>query len=164
MISHDEHSEWLANPVGKINKGSYCSHCGRFNARTIAVNALLIKDKSVLLVKRGEEPDKGLWDAPGGYIGWDETLEQGAARELQEETGLVVNPKDFEFFSVYSNPNNKAQNQVVDIYFITKIFTGELKLDGLEVTEINWFDLNNLPSIAFDHMATLQKLKNSLSE
>lgn len=164
MITADEHSDWLANPVGKINKGAYCSHCGRYNARTMAVNALLINGNSVLLVKRGEEPDKGLWDVPGGYIGWDETLQQGTVRELQEETGLAVDPKDLEFFHLFSNPNNKAKNQVVDIYFVARSFDGEAKVDGLEITQIKWFDLNDLPEIAFNHLEVLNKLKDSLSK
>ncbi|GIK83950.1 MAG: hypothetical protein BroJett025_05720 [Patescibacteria group bacterium] len=165
MITQEQHEEWLHNPVGKIPKGEYCRTCGRFNSRTMAVNALLIKENSVLLVKRGEEPDKGFWDIPGGYIGWDETLEEGTARELLEETGLIVDPDHLEFFSVFSNPNNKAKNQVVDMYFVSRIFSGEMQVDGKEITESKWFDLNALPdNVAFDHMLALVKLQKALRE
>ena len=44
----------------------------------------------VLLVERGIEPYKGMWAFPGGFIRMDESCEEGALRELQEETGLEI--------------------------------------------------------------------------
>ncbi len=160
MITPEQHEDWLQHPVGKIGKSEYCDVCGRFNARTLAANALVLDETKVLLVQRGEEPDKGWWDIPGGYIGWDETIEECASRELQEETGLIVDSKDLEFFSIFSNPNNKAKNQVVDLYFVTRKFSGEIIIDGQEIVAAKWFDLNELPdTVAFDHMSVLEKLR-----
>ena len=48
-------------------------------------------DAKVLLIQRGDEPDKGCWAFPGGFMNMDETTEQCAIRELEEETGLKVN-------------------------------------------------------------------------
>ena len=45
--------------------------------------------RKVLLIQRGQEPGKGLWAAPGGFLELDEEMEDGAARELAEETGLT---------------------------------------------------------------------------
>jgi hypothetical protein len=42
MISQSDHEKWLAHPVGKIPKGTYCSHCARFNSRDMAVNAIIL--------------------------------------------------------------------------------------------------------------------------
>jgi len=159
MISKDQHQEWLANPTGKISKGSYCSSCARFNARAVAVNAILRDGNKVLLVKRGEEPDLGWWDIPGGYLDWNETLEEGASRELHEETGLIVDPNTFSLIGTFSNPNNKAKNQAVDLYYITTHFSGEILIDGEEILEANWFEIDNLPeNVAFDHRLILEKL------
>jgi len=56
-----------------------------------AVAAIVFDDAGrVLLVERGKEPGLGLWTVPGGRLEGSETLAQGAAREVREETGLVV--------------------------------------------------------------------------
>lgn len=163
MISDAEHAEWLAHPTGKIAKGEYCGSCGRFNARPCAANAVVLDGDKVLLVQRGQEPDKGFWDIPGGYLDWDETLEQCAARELKEETSLVVNPNNFRLFTIFSDPDNKAQNQVVDMYFVATEFSGDLEIDGIEVTAARWFSLKDLPhTVAFDHMVMFHKLRTEL--
>ncbi len=57
-----------------------------------AVSALVIRDGSVLLVKRRDEPSRGLWSPPGGSLELGETIGAAAAREAYEETGVVVRP------------------------------------------------------------------------
>ncbi len=57
-----------------------------------AVSALVFRDGRVLLVKRRDEPSKGLWSPPGGSLEVGETVERAAAREALEETGVVVRP------------------------------------------------------------------------
>lgn len=54
------------------------------------MDALVFRDGAVLLVKRGNEPAKGLWSPPGGSLELGETAERAAEREVLEETGLVV--------------------------------------------------------------------------
>src|SRR3989304_4831608 len=56
----------------------------------VAVGVVVVKNSSVLLVKRGREPSKGLWSVPGGLIELGETLEDAAQREVREETGINV--------------------------------------------------------------------------
>ena len=163
MTSSSEHDLWLAHPTGKIAKGAFCSSCACFNSRNLATNAIVLEGSKLLLVQRAQEPDKGWWDIPGGYLDWDETLEECAARELKEETGLLVDPTDLTFFDIFSNPNNKAQNQVIDVYFFTKVFSGTLEIEAAEVVQAQWFDINNLPkNLAFDHLLVLQKLEKKL--
>jgi ADP-ribose pyrophosphatase len=57
-----------------------------------AVSALVFRDGAVLLVKRRDEPSRGLWSPPGGSLELGETVEQAAAREALEETGVTVLP------------------------------------------------------------------------
>lgn len=57
-----------------------------------AVSVALIREDSVLLVKRGREPSKGQFAFPGGRVEPGESLEQAARRELREETGLEAGP------------------------------------------------------------------------
>lgn len=59
-------------------------------APIVGVGAVVIEDNRVLLVRRGQEPLKGEWSLPGGVLELGETLEQGVAREVLEETGLIV--------------------------------------------------------------------------
>lgn len=163
MITAEEHADWLAHPVGKIAKGSYCTACSRFNSRNVASDLILLDGTKVLLVKRGEDPDLGWWDIPGGYLDWDQTLEESTVRELFEETGLVAKPEDLELFLIGSNPNNKAQNQVLDVYYFTSKFSGEIKIDGVEITGAQWFEFSELPEkVAFDHREVLEKLQKKL--
>ncbi len=58
-----------------------------------AVSALVFRDGAVLLVKRRDEPSRGLWSPPGGSLERGETVEQGAAREALEETRIVAQPR-----------------------------------------------------------------------
>lgn len=68
-------------------------HPNEFPDRPVpAVSAFVFRDDAVLLVKRRDEPNRGLWSPPGGSLEVGETVEQAAARETLEETGVVVRP------------------------------------------------------------------------
>lgn len=62
------------------------------NHPKLAALAVLIRDDHVLLVKRRNEPDAGLWGFPGGHVDFGETAMDAASRELQEETGIIGRP------------------------------------------------------------------------
>jgi 8-oxo-dGTP diphosphatase len=61
-------------------------------APIVGVGAVVIDGTKVLLVRRGQEPLKGEWSLPGGALELGETLHEGVAREVLEETGLIVVP------------------------------------------------------------------------
>jgi len=73
------------------------------------------KDMHVLLIERGIEPYKGAWALPGGFINMDETVEQGAMRELREETGV----KDvfLEQLHVFSDVKRDPRERVITVAF-----------------------------------------------
>lgn len=58
----------------------------------IGVGAIVVHEGRVLLVQRGREPLKGQWSIPGGLLEVGESLEAGLMREVEEETGLTVQP------------------------------------------------------------------------
>ncbi len=125
-----------------------CPHCGRYKNRAVTLDAVIINDKNqVLLVKRGNEPYKGLWANAGGYLDPNETAEQGIMREVKEETGLDT--VSVTFLNVYTNPN-RHPDQAISVAYAVKV-TGELKA-GDDAADAAWFAIDKLPTpLAFDH-------------
>lgn len=61
---------------------------------SVGVGAVLIHEGRVLLIRRGKEPLRGRWVVPGGTVELGETLEEALVREVEEETGLRVRPRE----------------------------------------------------------------------
>lgn len=76
----------------------YCPECSKIRYRNSApvAGVFVVRDNKVLLIKRGNEPHKGKWSYPAGYLEFDEKPEEGAVRELKEETGLVSSEEELE--------------------------------------------------------------------
>jgi 8-oxo-dGTP diphosphatase len=85
----------------------------------VGVGAVVIKDGKVLLVKRGVDPNKGLWAIPGGSLKVGETLQEGAEREIMEETGITIRAKEpvysFDFFERDGDGRVRFHNVIVDM-------------------------------------------------
>ena len=79
----------------------------------------------VLLIERGIEPYKGRWAFPGGFLNPDEMAEQGALRELQEETGLTG--AYIEQFHTYTDPNRDPRERVITIAYYALVRIQEVK-------------------------------------
>ncbi len=85
-----------------------CNRCGQvsyLNPLPVAV-ALAPVDDGLLAVRRGIEPGRGRLALPGGYINLGETWQQACAREVNEETGLTLDPAEIREFAVRSAPDN----------------------------------------------------------
>ena len=118
----------------------------------------------VLLIQRGNEPFKGCWAFPGGFMEIDETAETCAVRELQEETGLVVEEKDIVQFHTFSNVNRDPRERIVTVTFYTVQPYCEAS-GGDDAACARWFPVDEVPNLAFDHdlmlrMALEHKSKN----
>ena len=106
-----------------------------------------IREGKVLLQRR---KDNSLWADHGGAVELSEKVEDAARREMQEETGLV--PGEMEFLGIYSGPEmdytypNGDQVSIIGMYFVCADFTGTVKLQAEEVTELKWFPLDGLPA------------------
>lgn len=105
-----------------------------------------IKDGKVLLQRR---KDNGLWADHGGSVELSERVEDAVRREMQEETGLT--PGKLEFLGIYSGPEmdyvypNGDQVSIIGMYFTCTDFFGTVHLQADEVTELEWFALDDLP-------------------
>ena len=115
---------------------------------------------NVLLIKRGNEPFKGLWALPGGFLNPDETAEEGALRELREETGL--GDAEVEQLYTFSDPKRDPRDRVISIAYMAIVKQQEVK-GGDDASEARWFPIDKLPVLAFDHDRILQKGLERLS-
>ena len=102
----------------------------------------------VLLVERGLEPYKGRWAFPGGFLKMDESAETGALRELQEETGLKG--AYIKQFHTFSDPDRDPRERVLTIAYYALVRMQEVK-GGDDAAKAEWFALDKVPSLAFDH-------------
>ena len=109
----------------------------------------------VLLVRRGNDPFKGCWALPGGFMEMDETIEHCAVRELEEETHLKVSEKDLRLIGVYSAPGRDPRGRTVTAaYAVSGKWieeSGKIAVAGDDAAEVRWWPLNALPPLAFDH-------------
>lgn len=152
----------IGRPTGKVLNSSRCPHCGRYVARDIVCTGIVVKDSKILLVKRSIDPESGKWALPGGYLSWDETTEEGVAREIREETGIDV--KIVKLLGVYSGPHRvktEALQNVAIVYLVEPVSnTSAAPLD--EVEEVEWVSLDSIPELAFDHNKMIEDYKRSL--
>lgn len=112
---------------------------------------------SVLLVKRGSEPYKGLYALPGGFAEMDELLVDAAKRELAEETGITE--ISLEFLGVFDSPNRDSRDRNIAIAF-SALATESLKpIAGDDAAAAAWVPLNSLPQLAFDHLEIIRKAR-----
>ena len=115
----------------------------------------------VLLIERGIEPFKGRWAFPGGFIKMDESAEEGARRELKEETGLEG--AYMEQFHTFSAPERDPRERVITIAYYALVKIQEVK-GGDDAVSARWFPLDEIPSLAFDHDYILRMATQRLRE
>lgn len=116
--------------------------------KNVMVDAVIIEDESLVLIKRRNEPFKDMWALPGGFINANEKVEDAVIREAEEETGLKVRIK--EPVGVYSKPNRDPRGESISIVFLCEITGGKLNA-GDDAKEAKKFSLKKLPHLAFDH-------------
>lgn len=138
-----------------LKKKKYCYDYPR---PAVATDIILIHKQSVLLVKRANEPYKGMWSLPGGFNEENETLEDTARRELKEETSLDI--CFLEQFKAFSDPKRDPRTRVITIVFYA-ILPDDFLLSGTQAgddaAEAKWFLLSLLPPLAFDHKLVLDE-------
>lgn len=109
----------------------------------------------VLLIRRGNDPFKGFWALPGGFMEMDETLEQCAVRELQEETGLQVDVSDLRLLGVFSAPGRDPRGRTVTAAYAVQLSADTAAIAGDDAAEVRWWPCSALPPLAFDHAEIL---------
>lgn len=130
-----------------------------YRAPALTVDAILLKGREVMLIRRAREPFAGAWAIPGGFVEVGERVEDAARRELMEETGLRGDIVDL--LGVWSDPARDPRGHTVTVAFVCKI-GGIIDIGaraGDDAAEARWFDLGKLPELAFDHADILAAAK-----
>lgn len=129
----DDHTRMACPACPFVHWGSY----------SIGVGALLVKDGKVLLVRRAQEPGKGNWTNPGGYIEQHEQIQETIEREVREEAGITARAR-----GVLALRDQPRDVHNVYIAFEMEYISGEPTPDNYEVDAAGFFDL--------EEMATMQ--------
>ena len=116
-------------------------------------------EPKVLLIERGDEPFKGCWAFPGGFMNMDENTEQCAIRELEEETGQKVS--EVHQIGAYSKVDRDPRGRTVTVAYLA-IVDAPMAVSGQDdAAKAQWFPLTAFldkpsgkaerPELAFDH-------------
>jgi 8-oxo-dGTP diphosphatase len=122
-------------------------------------------DLKVLLIQRGLDPFRGRWALPGGFVDLTESLEDAALRELREETGLtgVYHEQLYTFGDIDRDPRGRT---VSVAYYALVALEGKPIAASTDASNVAWFAINEIPSLAFDHAKILdvavQRLKGKV--
>lgn len=116
----------------------------------------------VLLIARKEAPFKGTWALPGGFVQIDESIDACAMRELKEETG--IEDVYLEQLYTFGAPNRDPRERVISVAYYALSPSHTLSITaGSDAADADWFDLNALPDLAFDHLDILKIARERLT-
>ncbi len=126
-------------------------------AVTVDITVFTVRNDelNILLIKRAEPPFQGGWAIPGGFVMEDEDLEEAAARELVEETGVC----DVYLEQLYSfgAPGRDPRGHTVTVAYSALIPSDNLELTAsTDAEDAAWFAIDKLPELAFDHDEILE--------
>ena len=111
-------------------------------------------EPKVLLIERGDEPFKGCWAFPGGFMNMDETTEQCSIRELEEETGMKVSI--VYQIGAYSKVDRDPRGRTVTVAYLAIVDEPTAVTGQDDAAKAKWWSLSDLPHLAFDHYDIMQ--------
>lgn len=118
----------------------------------------------VLLIRRARPPFQGHWALPGGFVEPFEPLEQAARREMWEETGLE--PERLEQLYTFGAPGRDPRGWTISVAHLAVVGHDEAEAfrpqAADDAAEVGWFDLQALPTLAFDHAEILEHARRRL--
>jgi len=123
------------------------------------VGALIRRDERYLLVRRGREPQAGLWAVPGGKVGWGESMHSALKREVEEETGLEVEVGDPVWVGESIGPGTPPAWHFCLVDFHATAVGGELQ-PADDAAEAAWFSREE--ALALPLTPTMRELFASL--
>ena len=130
-----------------------CPSCGRihFTDPKVAVGVLIEDAGRLLLIKRGNDPERGKWSMPAGFVDGGEDPARAAEREALEETGLRVRVSGL--LDVYARARATDGADILIVY-LAQVMGGQLS-PGDDAEAASYFDPDALPELAFDSTAAI---------
>ena len=124
---------------GDMLRHFVCVRCRTIHYRSprILVSCIVYCGDRILMCRRAQEPSRGTWTIPAGFMEEGETIEQTATRETKEETGVDIDPDDLDLYSVLSIPH---MNEVyltlrTEIKVLPELVAGQESLDVAMIGE-----------------------------
>lgn len=131
----------------------------------VIIFTIIDSDLKVLLVKRKNAPFEGKWAIPGGFVRYDENLEDAAKRELSEETNVknIYLEQLYTFGEVARDPRGR----VITVAYFALAGAKDMQIKAAsDVSDVEWHSMYRLPELAFDHAMildyALQRLRYKL--
>lgn len=124
----------------------------------IIVGGVIKKDNKYLLVQEAQEKCRGKWNIPAGHLDPNESVFEGAKREIFEESGLEV-----ELTGIALIGNRVMEDdELLGLVFSTEITGGEIKINPGEILDIKWFTYDEILNMK-DELRTYNLIVNSIT-
>ncbi|MCK5029614.1 MAG: NUDIX hydrolase [Bacteroidales bacterium] len=125
----------------------------------IIVTKQINNNDNILLIERKNEPFKNQWALPGGFIDINEEIETAAYRELQEETS--ISDIELKQFYTFGKVGRDPRGRTISIVYSGYLLNENQKIEaGDDAKNLQWFPIDKLPDLAFDHCDVVMKYVN----
>ncbi len=122
----------------------------------VVIFSILNEQLKVLLIKRKTWPFEEMWAIPGGFVKMDESLEEGAYRELAEETNVTREQVYLEQLYTFGDPGRDPRTRVITVAYFALVSADKLHPRAADdAADVDWFSVYDLPPLAFDHATIL---------
>jgi 8-oxo-dGTP diphosphatase len=132
--------------------------CYEFPRPAVTVDIVLFhrfqSELEVLLIKRSNDPFKDFWAFPGGFVDENESLEDAAARELREETGL--DSIKLKQIGAFGDPGRDPRGHTVSVVFAAVLSVRHDARAADDASDAQWHSADRPPKLAFDHKKILK--------
>lgn len=150
LLDNFEAFDTLRVEYSMISKYKEAWKSAPFPPTFMTVDAVVVQSGHILLVKRGDMPGRGLWALPGGFLNQDETMLDGAIRELKEETKIKVPVPvlrgSIKASKTFDAPNRSSRGRTITQAFYIDLGVGELpKVKGSDdAVDAKWVPFNEV--------------------